>query len=225
VLYARRMQIQRTRKTQMALDAQQVQALQDAAPPTDWSKFDQGVGPSEFGRGPYAKDDTLHPRFFILARIDLPASNAANRPIYRDIPYIEVLIPGDKNNIVCEPVWDHHKQRFPQHWEQFMRGEQQQIVGTRLAAAPFLNPARIAELNYMKIFTIEQLANLVDSAMGFMGAHELKAAARRFLDTTSSNEALLERIQALEAQLAHSLPIVTTSEALPEDKPKKNFGR
>jgi hypothetical protein len=132
-------------------------------------------------------------------------------------------MPGDKNNIVVEPVWDQYKQRFPQQWEQFTRGEQQQIVGTRLAAAPFLPPARIAELNYLKIFTIEQLANLADSSMHFMGAHELKDAAKRFLDKTGSNEALLERIRKLEAALADK-PL-TTADGPNEGPPlpKKNF--
>jgi hypothetical protein len=105
------------------------------------------------------------------------------------------MMPGDKNNIPVEPVWEQHKQRFPEHWQQFLRGEQQQIVGTRLTAAPFLSPGRVAELNYLKIFTIEQLANLNDASMHFMGAHELKAEAKRYLDKTGSNEALLERIK------------------------------
>lgn len=186
----------------MILNAEQVADLQNSEPPTDWSKFDQKLAPSEFGRGMFQGDDKLHVRFFVLARIDVEKSQAANRPIYKDVPYVEMMIPGDKNNIVVEPVWDQHKQRFPVHWDQFMKGEQQQAIGTPLKAAPFLTPSHVAELNHMKIVTIEQLANLSDTAMGFMGAQEFKQAAKRYLDLTSGNDALLARIQALEAQLA-----------------------
>ncbi len=197
--YSRRWLIKQTRKTQMSLDAQQVEALQNDQPATDWSKFDQRLAPSDFGRGMWQGDDKLHVRFFTLARIDVVASQKENRPIYKDVPYIEMMMPGDKNNIVVEPVWDQHKQRFPQQWDQFKRGEEQQAVGTPLKVAPFLTPAHIAELNLMKIVTIEQLANLGDNALNFMGAQEFKQAAKRYLALTGSNEALLERIKQLEA--------------------------
>ena len=180
------------------LNAEQVTDLQNQQPPTDWSKFDQKLAPSEYGRGVYAGDDKLHVRFFTLARIDVEKSNAANRPIYKDVPYVELMMPGDKNNIVMEPVWDQHKQRFPVHWDQYIKGEQQQMVGTPLKVAPFLTPSHVAELAHLKIVTIEQLANLPDTAMGFMGAQEFKQAARRYLDLTGGNDALLARIQALE---------------------------
>lgn len=206
----------------MILDAAQVETLQNDQPPTDWSKFDQKLAPSEFGRGAFQGDDKLHVRFFTLARIDVARSQEANRPIYKDVPYVEMMIPGDKNNIVIEPVWDQHKQRFPMHWEQYLKGEQQQVIGTPLKSAPFLTPSHVAELNYMKIVTIEQLANLPDTALNFMGAQEFKQAARRYLDMTGGNEALIARIQALEAQLAAQQ--AKPEEAAPDPRPDAAYG-
>ena len=114
-----------------------------------------------------------------------------------------------------EPVWDQHKQRFPAKWDAYIKGATQQIVGTPLKVAPFLTPSHIAELEYLKIFTMEQLADLSDSAMNFMGANEFKQAAKKYLSLTSSNEVLLARINALEDQLTK-----------PDDKAKfKNFQR
>ena len=75
-------------------------------------------------------------------------------------------------------------------------------AGTPLKAAPFLTPSHIAELNQMRIVTVEQLANLPDTAMGFMGAQEFKQAAKRYLDSVSGSEALLKRIEALEKRAA-----------------------
>lgn len=221
----------------MSLDAQQVQDLQNAQPATDWSKFDQRIAPTDFGRGMWQGDDKLHVRFFTLARIDVEASTLENRPIFKDVPYIEIMMPGDKNNIVVEPVWEQHKQRFPTQWDQFKRGEEQQVRGTPLKVAPFLTPALVAELNLMKIVTIEQLADLGDNALNFMGAQEFKQAAKRYLALTGSNEALLDRIRALEAQIGANKEsgqseenVKETSQedidAMPRNQPaRKNFGR
>src|SRR6187402_786996 len=234
--------IPRTRRTQMALDAQQVEALQNSQPPTDWSKFDQTVsvdartfggapGGLPPGMGP-GHDDKLHVHFYMKPRIDIDASNKANRPIYKDVPFITVMIPGDKNNIVTAEVWDLHRRRFPQHWAQFIAGVKDQVVGTPLKVAPFLTEAHIEELAYFKIRTIEQLANLSDTNMTFMGAREMSDAAKKYLLTVNGNEALLERIKVLEAQIAKPPedPVSDEERAALAGRsggkpPVKNFGR
>jgi hypothetical protein len=186
----------------MALDAAQVEALQNSGGPTDWSKFDGGLlqrGPGQLA-WPGPGDDKLHVRFFMKPRIDPVESEKQQRPVYKDTPYIEMMMPGEKNVIIREPVWDQHLKRFPQHWQQFLAGEAEQVVGTPLKVAPFLTESQVEELAHFKIRTIEQLADLADSAMNFMGAPELKQAARKFIDKTKGNDALLARIEALEAE-------------------------
>lgn len=194
----------------MALDAQQVEALQNAVP-TDWSKFDEtlsadarrvgapGASGLPPGMGP-GHDDKLHVRFFTRPRIDLAESAKQNRPIYKDVPHIEIAIPGDKNNIVTAEVWEQHIRRFPQYWEQFQAGIKDQIVGTPLKMAPFLTESHVEELAYFKIRTIEQLAGMADSNLTWMGAREMKQAAQNYLTKVSGNEELMRRIEALEAE-------------------------
>jgi hypothetical protein len=194
----------------MALSEEQEAAQQV---PTDWSKFDQTVGADARafggatgglppGMGP-GFDDKLHVHFYMKPRIDIGESTKQNRPIYKDVPYITIMIPGDKNNIVTAEVWDLHIRRFPTHWAQFQAGVKDQVVGTPLKVAPFLTESHIEELAYFKIRTIEQLANLADVNMTFMGAREMSDAAKKYLLTVNGNEALLERIKALEAQLGN----------------------
>jgi hypothetical protein len=187
----------------MALDAQQVNDLQNSQPPTDWSKFDNSLmtrGPGLSGPGP--GDDRLHVRFYTKPTINVPESTRQNRPVYQDTPYIEMMMPGEKNVIIREPVWEQHKQRFPQHWAQFQLGEKDQVIGTPLKVVPFLTESQIEELAHFKIRTVEQLAEMADSSLNFMGAQELKQAAKRFLDKSRSGEALMARIEALEAENA-----------------------
>jgi hypothetical protein len=181
----------------------------EATVQTDWSKFDGSLmtpqpgmpGGLPPGMGP-GWDDKLHVRFFMRPRIDPVKSQEANRPIYKDVPHVEIMIPGDKNNIVTAEVWAQHIQRFPTHWAQFQAGIKDQVVGTPLRAAPFLTEAQVEELAYFKLRTIEQLADMADNTMTFMGARELKNAAKKYLDQTTGAGALLARIAALEAQLA-----------------------
>lgn len=214
----------------MALDAQQVEALQNSTP-TDWSKFDQSVAVDArtFGQAPGGlppgmgpgHDDKLHVHFYMKPRIDVVESTKANRPIYKDVAFVTVMIPGDKNNIVTAEVWDLHIRRWPQHWAQFQAGVKDQVVGTPLKVAPFLTESHIEELAYFKIRTIEQLANLSDANMTFMGAREMSQAAKTYLLTVNGNEALLERIKALEQQLAQ--PHVAQGEHEPPATKVKKF--
>jgi hypothetical protein len=182
---------------------------QSNATPTDWSKFDGTLMPARAGEpgglppgmGP-GWDDKLHVRFFMRPRIDPAASTIENRPIYKDVPHIEIMIPGDKNNIVTAEVWEQHIKRFPEHWKQFQAGIKDQVIGTPLRAAPFLTEAQCEELAYFKIRTIEQLADLQDGNMGFMGARELQQAAKKYIEKTRGADALMTRLDAIEARAA-----------------------
>ena len=191
------------------LTAEQVVELQNSQPPTDWSKFDQqtlagdsgGPGGLPPGMGP-GHDDKLHVRFFMRPVIDVEASNEANRPIYKDVPHITIMIPGDKNNIPTSIVDELHKRRFPKHWDMFLRGLKEQIVGTPLRMAPFISESKAEELAYFNIRTIEQLADMPDGNLSFMGARELKNAAKAYLDKSKSADAMLDQIRELQEELA-----------------------
>jgi len=211
----------------MALDAAQVEALQNSGGPTDWTKFDNGLlqrGPGQM-QWPGPGDDKLHVKFFMKPRIDQAESDRQQRPVYKDTPYIEMMMPGEKNVIIREPVWDQHLKRFPAQWQQFLAGEKEQVVGTPLKVAPFLTESQVEELLHFKIRTIEQLADLADTGMNFMGAQELKQAAKRFIEKTKGNDALLARIEALEAEnrkLAAAQALERTAKVDPDPKPRQN---
>lgn len=216
----------------MALDSAQVESLQNSIP-TDWSKFDQTVSPGAYlsgqgtgglppGMGP-GWDDKLHVKFFMRPRIDIEASTKENRPIYKDVPFIEIMVPGDKNNIALAEVWDQHIRRFPRHWEQFQAGLKDQVVGTPLKVAPFLTEAHIEELAYFKIRTIEQLADMQDVHMTFMGAREMQQAAKKFLERSKGADAMLARIEALEAENRRLAGIPAADVSVPVEEPRKTL--
>lgn len=179
----------------MGLDAQQVAALQNNQPPTDWSQFDQQMGNKSSGdANRFAQDGRLHVRFFTKPRLNPDKSQEANRPIYEDTVYIEIMMPGEKNNIIVRPTRDGDFSRFHQQYALFKQGIADQVVGTPLKVLPFLTESQVEELAWFKIRTVEQLADLSDNAQ-FMGAVELKNKAKRFLDLSRSNETLHSELQ------------------------------
>jgi hypothetical protein len=192
------------------LTAQEVQDLQNQQPPTDWAKFDvalgQGYGaiggPGGLppGMGP-GFDDKLHVHFFMRPQIDVELSTKENRPIFKNIPHVTIMIPGDKNNIPTSIVMDIHKKRFPEHWRQFLAGQAEQLVGTPLHVAPFMTETMVQELAYFKIRTVEQLAGMPDGNMTFMGAHQLKQQAIAYLEKSKGLDAMAEKIANMEKMM------------------------
>lgn len=184
-----------------AMDAAQVEALQNSTP-TDFAALDAQLRErSNWDTNRFAGDDKLHVKFFTKAYRNDEKSLEANRPIYEDKDCIQIMVPGDKHNIIIRPVWDQDIQRWPQKWAQYKAGREQIQSGTPLNRAPFMTEGAVEELAYLNIRTVEQLANLSDGNMPFMGAAEYKRMAQDFLKRSTSTDALLERLAAMEAEL------------------------
>lgn len=186
----------------MALDAQQVAQLQNSTP-TDWSQFDQQLQKqSDWNANRNALDDKLYVRFFTKPKLNSEKSAEANRAIYEDTVYIEIMAPGEKNSIIQRPASEYDCSRFANHYALFKAGVAEQEVGTPLKALPFLSESQIEELAYFKIRTVEKLANLSDAVMqNFMGARELQQKAQKFLQALTSGDALLAQNQQLQSRI------------------------
>lgn len=193
----------------MGWNQQQVEAAQNASP-TDFTNFDQQlVNKSSWDLNRFADDSKLHVRFYSKPRLNPDKSAIENRAIYEDTDYIEIMIPGDKHNIIQRPCWEQDLQRFPVHYEKYKKG-QAQVVGTPLAAVPFLTQAQVEEFAFFQVRTVEHLAGINDAVIGkFMGGHTLKAQAKAWLEKSTSGETLLakinekdEEIKALQSRLA-----------------------
>lgn len=153
-----------------------------------------------------AGDDALLVRFFIDAAKDDVASKEAGRPIYKDVEWIDIRIPGSKDNVVVRPARPGDRERFPRHYAAFKQriGNAEKVVGTPLAMWPILTKAQVEELKFFNIHTVEQLVGCPDStSMNFMGIQVLKQKARDYLAAAQSAAplaALREEVDALKAQ-------------------------
>lgn len=118
-------------------------------------------------------------------------SEKAGRPIFKDIPFIRITIPGDTNNIIERKLTEVDKQKYSKAWADFQKGESSGFTGTPLEQWPQITRAQVKESKYFECHTVEQLAGLTDShcqKMG-MGFRELREKAKSYLGVAESTAA------------------------------------
>ena len=135
------------------------------------------------------------------------ASEDEGRPIYKDVPYIEINFPGDRTKKVYRPVKmeDDHQgpsdpRRFPRQWEAFKEQRAQVQEGTPIEQWPPLTRSQAMELKAIHIHTVEQLAGISDANLTWLGARELRDKAKAWLDQAASGKEVL-RLQTENKQL------------------------
>lgn len=121
-------------------------------------------------------------------------SEEKGRPIFKDVDYIAIRFPGDKTKMVDRPVQDQDKLRFAAQWHQFEQTGIVTQIGTPLEEWPPITKSQALELKGLGIHTVEQLSNLGDGLLGFLGAREYREAARKYLEKASGSEAQMKML-------------------------------
>lgn len=164
------------------------------------------------GGGPQPGDEKLYVKFFWHPRKNDTKSAEEGRPIYEDREYVEITIPGNRDNIISRPASEMDKARFPRHYAAFLNKSTQPNEGTPLGSWTLLSKSQVEELKFFNVHTVEQLAGMADAqAQKFMGISSLRANARAFLEESGKAAAASrlaaelakrdEEIAALRAQM------------------------
>src|SRR5882672_146746 len=143
-----------------------------------------------------AGDEKLAIRFFRKAKQDSESSIRENRPVFMEIDYIQIVVPGDRTSTIVRPVTDSDIGRFGKQYEHWKKTNQEEMLnGTPLDAWGILNLAQIEEFRYIGVRTIEHMANLRDDiCQKIMGATQLKQKATAFLEMAKA-DAPLKKVQ------------------------------
>ena len=163
-------------------------------------------GPS----GRYQGDENLLVRFYMHPCQDKTASAEEGRPIYKEVPYVHIMQPGNKESIIHRKATDMDKSRFAEHFRKFTAREDQEVMdGTPLIEWPGITRSQAEELKFFNVLTLEQLAGMSDTnAQNFRGMGELKRRAQAYIEMAAENagsEALAaatRRNEELEATIA-----------------------
>lgn len=142
-------------------------------------------------------DKRLFVTFSYEPRLDKRATQEEGVNRYKNVEFITIRIPGDKTVSIHRPVTPSDKIRFPLQYAAFKNAVGEAIVGTPLTTLLGVTPARVKELEFFNIRTVEQLAAMPDGVGGaqMMGIQSLRQAARTYV-AAQKEQAPLLKVQA-----------------------------
>jgi hypothetical protein len=150
--------------------------------------------------------DTAIPLFKEEAVENKSESKLQGRPVFENVPYVEIIVPGSRD-IVCRPVEEADKQRWPTQWQQFQNKEKQTQPGTPIDELVTASAVERATLRAVHVTTIEGLVNYPDGSIHKLGpgGHALKRKAVAFLGSRKDQSyaaSLQEEVATLREQIA-----------------------
>ena len=105
------------------------------------------------------------------------------RQVFEDVDWINIRIPGDKTTEVSRKVKEEDKERFAFQWNNYLNREEDKKNGIPLDMLPGITPAQVANLQALKVETVEQLANLHEKGIkNLFEGRDLVKKAKSFLD-------------------------------------------
>lgn len=141
-------------------------------------------------------------RFYKEPVLNTAETEQQGRPVYEEVDYVEISVPGDRTNIVCKRVTEQHKREYAQQYAAFKAGDAEQLVGTPLAQWPGISRAQVKELEFFRCRTVEQLAELSDTSIGAIGPiRRLRDNAKAYLEAAKG----LAPVSRLQGELDKAL--------------------
>jgi len=167
----------------------------------------------------HGDDSGLYVEFYMEAEHQAFKSEEEGYPVYKDVPYVRIIFPGDNTKKVVRPVNERgHEgspsdpERWPRQWQAFTNQSVQVNEGTPIDQWPPITKSTALLLKGMNIHTVQQLAGVSDTALTWLGARDMREKAKAYiahaadsastLKLQSENEALKADIEILKKQFA-----------------------
>lgn len=195
-------------------------------------------------------DSALYVQFYARPVENAFQSEQQKRPIFDEVDFVKIQVPGDKTTAIDTPVREEHKTRFPIQWANYQnhKGQSQGVTGTPITEWPRISATQAEELKGLKFFTVESIAGAADSHLRNIGmiagtsVYQLRDDARRFLQLATENAQLAEaekrareaeekmaaqaadfqsRMDAMQEQMAQVLAAVGKSAEMAAEAPSR----
>lgn len=136
----------------------------------------------------YGDDKGLLVEFMDDAVYQEYESTQAGRAIYKQVPFVSIIFPGDKTKRTYRPASGEDKSRFALQWAAFEKGEAAIENGTPITQWNYLSKSQALELKHMGFWTVELLANATDTAIsGLIAGNLIRSQAQTFLASTKDD--------------------------------------
>jgi hypothetical protein len=167
------------------------------------------------GEGRYAMDKNLHVEFFRRPVFNSGKSNEAGRPVYDEADFVMIYVSRNASHV--QKVDNEIKNRFATRWARYQAGLDQAQTGTPLEQWPAMSVSMVANMKAMKIFTVEQLADLDDNrAQEFMGNFDLRKKAKAWLELardSAANDKLEAQLKKRDDEIAEMRAMIAELQA------------
>lgn len=161
---------------------------------------------------PEPGDEKLFVQFYLGSVKNEDKSAEAGHPVFDAVPFVRIKVPGDRNTMVDTIADATYKRRFSKMWWNFQQSLSQELSGFPLRDWPALTRAQVEELNYMNIFTVEQLATVADVfGAKIMGFYDMRRKAIAYLEQAkdsafaqkmaNENKELRDQLAANQAEI------------------------
>lgn len=153
------------------------------------------------------------------------ASEQAGHPIFEDVDFIEIMIPGDMTNVIVRPATDKDKQIYASLYNQYKQGLEPSADGVPVEEWSRLTRAQAANYKALNFQTVEQIANMTDAVFSKvgMGAQADRTAAKAYL-ALAQDSALAQKqaltIERQDAEMADLKEQIKTLAAMIESQNK-----
>lgn len=155
-----------------------------------------------------------------FALITRPGSKDTHEAVAED--WLSQLQSRARQNLVPATWADHFQAMF----EKWKKGEEVPVEGTPIKGWPILGPSAQQSVIQAGFRTVEELAQAGDAEAASIGtgAIELRSKARLWLEQAESSGKVVERLNALELQLAEQMKLnkeLSAALAAEKEKSKK----
>ena len=152
----------------------------------------------------YGNDALIYAEFSHEAVLDQFATDETGMPVYRDVEMVTIITPGNNKSTFVHKATPEYQHRFKTQWEHFKAGTEAQHDGLPLTEWPLVTKAQALNLRNSKIFTVEQLAAIIDQNIDILGlgGRDLRDKAKAYLDRAvgaAEISKLFARVNKLEA--------------------------
>jgi len=151
---------------------------------------------------------------------------AEKRPIFEEKIFLKKLVPGDSTLVVDRPMRETDIDEYPVEWARFQQKKEQRVAGTPIDAWAILSDTQKAEFKALHIYTIDQFAQLADSAGNkIMGFNDLRDKAKAFIAAAQDSQ-MFDKIRSeTDAKLAQQEEEMAQLRALVNELSAKKAGR
>lgn len=164
----------------------------------------------------------IRPEFYVKAVEDREASASAGRVIFKNQHWVWIHKQGALGHTIPYSIKDAKSipaiwGRIKKEYQSWVEGSDAPLEGAALASWPLISPAQLRNLQGMHVHTVEELAQLPDSSLSFIGGKavdlrnrarawvsggEREVSAMRTADIENENAALRAELDKMKEQMA-----------------------